>query len=101
MKSKREMLKIQVRVEEKCLIQKLYGPRRHMSANIRRVLLDPRARRDPDQWRELTMAINGIAFRLEELLKAEKPRNAADLPKFIEACCMAIELLKALRHHAA
>jgi hypothetical protein len=101
MPSKRHILKIQVTAEEWNLIDKIYGPKRHKSANIRRVLLDPYARRNPDQHKECMSAINAISSKLEELLKREKPMDPAALAEHLKARCAALALLRELHRHAA
>lgn len=101
MASERHFVKFEVTPEEKTLLRKIYGPQRHMSANIRRVLLDPYARRAPDQQKEIMSAINAINNKLEELLRREKPVNTTELAAFLKASFEALALLRELHRHAA
>jgi hypothetical protein len=101
MTPKRKFLKLQVTTEEKELIERIYGPKRHMSANVRRILLDPYARRAPDQHKEIISAVNAISSKLEDLLKGGTPVNTNELAAYVEACFGALVLLRELHRHAA
>lgn len=99
--SGRYFLKIALTAEEKILVWGIFGPGRSVSTRIREVLLDPYARRDPDQWRELITAITRIESLFETLLRAQKPHTTEAIPDFLIACYAAHQLLENLRKHAA
>jgi hypothetical protein len=99
-KGYRYCLKIPLTPEEKLLVWKIFGPDRAVSIRIKEVLLNPYARRNPDQWRELIEAMTRIESILEVLLRSQKPQSAEGILDFLQACYSAHEILNKLRKYA-
>jgi hypothetical protein len=79
-----EIIKFRCTIEQKEIMQEVYGPARKMSENILRTLLDP-ARINPKKNSELASRITIFENRLEQYLKASKPSRPEELPLF-RAC---------------
>ena len=97
--SKRYWLKIELTLDQKDLVWRIFGPEGHVSEHIRGHILDPYSRKNPDQWREFVNAGTAIEASLERNLKAMTPDSPAAMCDFIQACYGAINLLEELRHH--
>ena len=99
-KKKRTFIKIEVTPEEHKIILEIFGPSGRVSGNILMALLNPGARRNPDQWRAFIKTANTIEGMLSAFLKSCDRATPADICDFIRACVAARELLQALDRHA-
>jgi len=92
-------LKIRLTYDQKILVWKIFGPHRHVSTRIRELILDPFARKNPDQWAAFIGVTNAIEAKLEQNLKALKSDSPSACCDFVSACYAAIQLLEELRRH--
>jgi hypothetical protein len=97
--SKRYWLKVALTPEQKKLAFSIFGPKRHVSARIREMILNPYSRRNPDQWKKFVSAVTAIESSLERNLKAMTPDSPAAMCDLIQACYAATKLLEELRRH--
>lgn len=98
--SKGYWLKIRLTPEQRELIENIWGPKNHVSTNIRAALLRSDARFNPDQFAAIIRALNGIEALLEECLTQIKIAQTDSIPEFLEACDSAQLLLQEARQYA-
>lgn len=86
--------------EEDALTLKTLGPKGQRSANVRTLITDPFARKNPNEWRQFLRLYGRIKRILIKALESVQCEHPADLCGKISAIIEARKLLEEFRRHA-